>query len=230
MTDILLIDLDETILDFHASEAKAIRRTLAQMDVPPTDENAALYSRLNDEEWKRYERGETTRERLVVHRFERLYAILGIERDALATKQIYERMLAEGHDLLPGAREALEYLSHRFALYLVSNGTAKVQDSRLALADLNRYFKGIFVSERVGYNKPKKEFFDVVFATLGEDARERAIILGDSLTSDILGGINAGIGTVWINTRALPPREDIVPDSSFPSLAAFVTYLKSNEK
>ncbi len=212
MTDTLLIDLDDTILDFHASEARAIRLTLTEMGVDATDEVVKLYSRINDEEWKKFERGETTREILVVHRFRRLYEALGVERDALATKKIYEIRLGDDPIFLSGAKDALAALAAQYDLYLVSNGTCIVQDRRVRDGDLERYFKGIFISERVGFNKPHRDFFDHVFGCIGEDRRATAAIVGDSLTSDILGGINAGIKTIWVNTRGNAPREGIVPD------------------
>ncbi len=218
MTDTILIDLDDTILDFRAAEANAVRGTLEREGVAVTDEMVALYSRINDEEWKKFERGETTRERLVVHRFERLYDAIGFAGDAEHTMHTYEGMLKCGYDMLPGAYEALEVLSQRYTLYLVSNGTACVQDSRLAGTGIRRFFHEVFVSERVGCNKPKPAFFDAVFAAIGEEKRATSVIVGDSLTSDIQGGIHAGIRTIWVNTRRLAPRDDVVPDVTVASL------------
>ncbi len=222
MIDTLLIDLDDTILDFRAAEANAIRLTLGELGVQNDEETIRLYSRINDEEWKRLERGETTRERLVVHRFERLYETIGASADAAQTKRIYERRLGDGHDYLPGAREALELLAPRYHLCLVSNGTCIVQDRRLADAALLPLFREVFISERVGFHKPNRDFFDHVFSVIGEDKRATTAIVGDSLTSDILGGINAGIKTVWINTRAVPENPAIAPHMTAPSLLAAI--------
>ncbi len=222
MYDTLLLDLDDTILDFLASENSAIRLTLADMDVPYDDAVIDLYSRINEEEWKKMERGETTREELVIHRFMRLYEILGITRDATATQRIYERRLGDSPVYLPGAREALETLATRYDLYLVSNGLCVVQDRRLADANLLPLFQGIFISERVGYNKPQAEFFDRVFSVIGEERRARTVIIGDSLTGDILGGIRAGIRTIWVNTRDRAGNPAILPDCTVSSLVEAV--------
>ncbi len=225
MLTTLLIDLDDTILDFRLAEANAIRTTLSELDLPHDDETIRLYSRINDEEWKRLERGETTRDRLVVHRFERLFEALGVTRDAPVTKRIYERRLGDQHTYLPGAREALETLATRYDLYLVSNGTCIVQDRRLADAALLPLFREVFISERVGLKKPDASFFDHVFTVIGEERRATAAIIGDSLTSDIRGGVNAGIRTVWVNTRALPADPALTPTLTVPSLAEAVDLL-----
>ncbi len=225
MLDTLLLDLDDTILDFHLAESNAIRLTLSELGLPHDDATAQLYSRINDEEWKKLERGETTRRRLVVHRFERLFEALGVVRDADATQKIYERRLGDGHTYLPGAREALELLATRYDLYLVSNGTCIVQDRRLADACLLPLFREVFISERVGLKKPDATFFDYVFSVIGEAKRATSAIVGDSLTSDILGGKNAGIKTVWVNTRAKPASEELRPDLTVSSLAEAVDLL-----
>ncbi len=225
MLDTLLLDLDDTILDFHLAEANAIRLTLRDFGLPSDDETAGLYSRINDEEWKRLERGETTRPRLVVHRFERLFEALGVTADAVAAQAIYERRLGDGHAYLPGAREALETLATRYDLYLVSNGTCVVQDRRLADADLLPLFREIFISERVGLYKPHHDFFDYVFSVIGEDKRATSAIIGDSMTGDIRGGLNAGIRTVWVNTRNKPALPGVTPDLTVSSLAEAVDLL-----
>ena len=142
---------------------------------------------------------------------------LGVETDASACARDYEHNLSIGHFFLPGAEEALEALQRKYRLFLVSNGTAAVQKGRMTSANLYRFFEQVFVSEEIGYNKPSKEYFDACFARIPDFDREKAVIVGDSLTSDILGGKNAGITTVWVNPEHLP-WGNIQPDYEIEAL------------
>ena len=160
MFDILLIDLDDTILDFHKQEKVAIEKTLLDAGISPTQENCALYSRINDSYWKRLERGEVTREQVLLGRFEELFSTLGIAGDPADTAKAYMINLSRGHYYLPGAEQAVAQLSKQYRLFLVSNGTTVVQEPRIQSADLEKYFEGIFISQKIGINKPAKGFFD----------------------------------------------------------------------
>ena len=226
MRKTVLFDLDDTILDFKKAENVAIKRMLAALDIPPTEEIAARYSEINDAQWKLLEKGLFTREQILTRRFRLLFEELGVDRSDIEAWRTYEQMLGEGHYFLPGAVELLEELSPLYDLCLVSNGTASVQDRRIESAGIARYFKAIFISQRVGVNKPAKEFFDRCFAALPDLRREDTIIVGDSLTSDILGGRNAGIATCWFNPHHKPAREDIPADYEIASLAELPPLLK----
>ena len=131
----------------------------------------------------------------------------------------YEGNLAVGHYFLPGAEEAVASLSQKYRLFLASNGTASVQAGRLTSANLYRFFETVFISQELGFNKPAKEFFDACFARIPDFDPKKAVMVGDSLTSDILGGKNAGITTVWVNPERRLPRPEIVPDYEIESLA-----------
>lgn len=204
MTEFVLLDLDDTILDFRKAEGIALAKTLREFGVEPTEETLALYHRINTAHWEMLERGELSRERVKVDRFAALFRALGTEQDAAGCARTYEGNLAIGHYFLPGAEEALERLHRRYRLFLVSNGTADVQKSRMTSANLYRFFEQVFVSEEIGFNKPAKAYFDACFARIPGFAPDRAVIVGDSLTSDILGGKNAGISTVWVNPDHRP--------------------------
>ncbi len=218
MRPAVLFDLDDTLLDFHKAEASAIRRTLTAVGAPATDEIAARYSAINDAHWKRLEKGELTRVQVLTGRFAQLFSELGVDFSPEDAWHIYEKNLSEGHWFIEGAEELLQTLSPRYTLCLVSNGTASVQDKRIESAGIARYFEKIFISQRVGINKPAAAFFDHCFAALPCLDRTRTIIVGDSLTSDILGGRNAGIATCWFNPRRLPPRADIPADHEIVAL------------
>ena len=227
MIEYLFLDLDDTILDFHMAEAVAIHRTLENAGIAPTDENKALYSRINKAHWEMLERGEITRERLKVQRFARLFEALGMEGDPEATSEEYVRLLGIGHWFLPGAEEAVDILGKKYRLFLASNGNSSVQKGRLTSADLYRRFENIFISEEIGHNKPSKEYFAACFARIPGFDPEKAMIVGDSLTSDILGGINAGIRTCWVNTKHAPARADIRADYEIESLSQLPALLET---
>ena len=147
-----------------------------------------------------------------------LFGELGVEGSGTQAQKIYEGLLSQGHWFMPGAEELLEELYGKYPLYIVSNGNISVQDGRIASAGIAGYFEEIFISQRIGFDKPRKEFFDACFAKIPGFDRERAIIVGDSLTSDIRGGINAGIKTCWYNPRGKAAREDIRPDYCITAL------------
>ena len=214
----VFLDLDDTILDFHRAEDVALRKTLTSFGLTPTDAMVARYSAINDACWKRLERGEMTRDEVLTKRFALFFDEMGVSCDPEETWRRYEANIGEGGFLLAGARELLEELSETYDLYAVSNGTATIQDKRIARADIARYFKAIFISQRVGYNKPDKRFFDLCFAELPPFDKTRTAIIGDSLTSDICGGKNAGIPTIWYNPHNHMAEDNLRPDYEVSSL------------
>ena len=227
MIEFVFLDLDDTILDFKKAESVAIHKTLLNAGVDPTDENKALYSRINKAHWEMLERGEIDRDQVKVLRFARLFEALGIDGDAEATSQEYVRLLGIGHWFLPGAEAAVEALSKKYRLFLASNGNASVQKSRLTSANLYRFFEKCFVSEEIGYNKPSKGYFEAAFAQIPGFDPAKAIMVGDSLTSDIQGGINAGIQTCWVNPSHAPARPDIQPDYQIESITQLEALLET---
>ncbi len=209
---IILFDLDDTILDFHKAEAIAIARTFRELGIEPTEELIRLYSRINARQWKRLETGEISREQVLVGRFEILFKELGLELSSRQAKALYENFLSQGHFFIPGAVELLEKLQGDYRLFICSNGTAVVQAGRLKSAGIAPYFEEIFISEEIGCNKPDPEFFRRCFERIPDFRRERCLIIGDSLSSDILGGIRAGIKTCWFIPGGRSRGEDVVPD------------------
>ncbi len=199
MIEFVFLDLDDTILDFHKAERIAVAKTLRGFGVEPDEEILALYHRINKAHWEMLERGELTRAEVLLNRFAVLFRDLGVEADAAACAGAYEKNLSSGHYFLPGAEEAVASLSKRYRLFLASNGTASVQKERLTGANLYRFFEQVFVSQELGHDKPSKAYFDACFARIPDFDPGKAVMVGDSLTSDILGGRNAGIPTVWVN-------------------------------
>ena len=162
-----------------------------------------------------------------VGRFAALLRELGVSADAVRCTRSYEGNLAVGHYFLPGAEEAVANLSQKYRLFLASNGTASVQSGRLTSANLYRFFETVFISQELGFNKPAKEFFDACFARIPDFDPKKAVMVGDSLTSDILGGKNAGITTVWVNPEHRLPRPGIVPDYEIESLVQLEALLET---
>ena len=225
MIEFIFLDLDDTILDFHRAEAVAIRKTLHALNVEPTDEVVARYSEINDRHWKALERGELTREQVKLGRFHVLFEELGVGISASVAKSLYEKNLSMGHFFVDGAPKLLMTLAARYPLYLASNGTLSVQQKRIESAGIARYFKGIFISEELGVNKPDKAFFDLCAAQIPGFDPASAVILGDSLSSDVQGGINACIHTCWFNPNG-KTCGDIQPEFEISALSQFASVLE----
>lgn len=215
----VLFDLDDTLFDFHKAEKMALTKTLVHFGIDPTEETLALYSTINAAHWKRLELGEISREEVKVGRYRELFKTIGVECDPVKATAYYESMLAIGHYFMPGAPELLEELYRKYRLYIVSNGTAKVQEGRIGSSGIKKYMNGIFISQILGANKPDKQFFDICFAEIPDFSLSETVIIGDSLSSDIKGGINAGIITVWFNPKGIENDNDIKPDYTIKELS-----------
>lgn len=215
----VLFDLDDTLFDFHKAEKIALTKTLVHFGIDPTEETLALYSTINAAHWKRLELGEISREEVKVGRYRELFKTIGVECDPVKATAYYESMLAIGHYFMPGAPALLEDLYRKYRLYIVSNGTAKVQESRIGSSGIAKYMDGIFISQILGANKPDRQFFDICFAEIPDFSLSETVIIGDSLSSDIKGGINAGITTVWFNPKGIENDSDIKPDYTIKELS-----------
>lgn len=226
MIEFLFLDLDDTILDFHKAERLAVGKTLEQFGIRPTDEVLSSYHEINLRHWQMLERGELTREQVLVNRFGVLFETLGVTADPVLCARTYEHNLSIGHYFLPGAEEAVKRLHEKYRLFLASNGTASVQHSRLTSSGLYPYFEQVFISQKLGFNKPAKEYFDACYARIPDFDPKRALMVGDSLTSDILGGIHGGIATCWVNPSH-KKAEGILPDYEIESITQLEALLET---
>ncbi len=195
----ILFDLDETIFDFKKSEAAAVANALKQIGVKPNEKIVKRYSEINESLWKKLEKGEISRQEVLTKRFEILFDELSVDFDSSEMKKIYEKNLSQTGHLIDGAVELLEKIYQKYNLYIVSNGTLSVQLGRIKCSEIGKYFKELFISEVIGSVKPQKQFFDYCFERIPDINLEETLIVGDSLSSDILGGNNAGIKTCWFN-------------------------------
>ena len=227
MFEILFLDLDDTILDFKKAERIAISKTIRDFGLEPTEEVLHRYHLINKWHWEQLELGKLTREEVLQNRFGALFAEFGVTADQAACARAYEQNLSIGHYFLPGAEETVDYLSKHYRLFLTSNGTASVQKGRMTSANLYRFFEKVFVSQEIGHNKPSRAYFDGCIAQIPGFDPKKTIIVGDSLSSDIKGGINAGIATCWVNPAHAPGREDIRPDYEIEYLNQLPALLES---
>ena len=201
--DTVFLDADDTLFDYPRAESRAFSRTCARFGLADTPELRDSYRRINREQWRRLERGETDQATLRVERFSLLFEETGDRLDPAAVGGAYVEELSLGADLLPGAREICEYLARRYLLAIVTNGLADVQRSRLALSGLGDLVADLVISEESGASKPDPRIFEYACGRIGRTDRGRMVMVGDSLDSDIRGGAAFGIDTCWYNPRGL---------------------------
>ena len=199
--EVLLFDVDGTLLDFNKAEEEGIEGLLEHFGAPVSDENKHKYHLINKKYWEALERGEITRDQVLALRFEEFFGEFGIQVDGKAADDLYRQYLNASAVLIDGAIELLEYLKGKYPLYIVTNGVAETQYTRLAKSGLDKYFDGIFISEEAQAQKPQPEFFAYCFEKMGRNDVENMLIIGDSLTSDMRGGNNVGIDTMWFNPK-----------------------------
>jgi YjjG family noncanonical pyrimidine nucleotidase len=210
--DWLLFDADGTLFDYDRAESSALARTFEQFGLRMPPEAAETYRGINGQIWQQFEQGLISQQRLRWQRFELLAEALGMDFEPEAFSSRYLHNLARGTYLIEGAEQVLEALNDRVGLMLITNGLKEVQRSRLARSTIGHYFADVIISEEVGAAKPHPQIFDIAFQRMGGPARDRVMIVGDSLSSDIQGGSDYGIHTCWFNpggrSRPDEPRID----------------------
>lgn len=192
----VLLDADNTLLDFEATERQALRRSLEQRGVPFNGQVLQTYLDINRPLWAAHYRGEISRDELMVRRFGDFAKALGIAADPLEWNRDYLHMLGDCGDVLPGAVELLQALKPHCTLALATNGVSDIQRRRLHNNPVAPYLDAIFISEEMGIGKPEKGYFDRVLTALNADPAT-TVMVGDDLNSDIQGAINAGIDSIW---------------------------------
>ncbi len=223
---IILFDADETLLDFHKSEYEAICEAMTAYGIEPTDGRVKLYSEINLSLWKKLEKGEIEKKVLLYRRFELFLEALGISADARKMADTYMNALSTKGYVLDGAEKMLRALKGKARMYIVTNGVEFIQKGRYARCGIDKYFDGIFISDCVGFEKPALGYFEHVAENIDGFDKNKAVIVGDSLTSDIRGGINFGIDTCWYNPFGKECPEDMKPAytaDSYDGIYAFLT-------
>jgi HAD superfamily (subfamily IA) hydrolase, TIGR02254 len=214
----LLFDADNTLFDFDACEREALKLTFQKYEYPLDGEIYNTYVKLNKYLWKQYELGLMDRNTVIYSRFGTLFQQIGIQDDGIAFEDDYQELLGMQHFVYEHAEEVVKKLCLSHDMYIVTNGVTATQLSRIKDSKLDQYFKKIFVSEETGYQKPMKEYFDYCFDRIDGIDKMKTIIIGDSLSSDILGGNNAGIATCWYNPNGLINQTSAVVNYEVNSL------------
>lgn len=225
MYDIVLLDADMTIWDFEASEKLALKDTVEFVGAEMTEDVFAFYHKVNSALWKAFDLKQVTKEELAYRRFADLLEYVGKEGEPLALNRYYQQRLGEHSIMLPGAEEMCRTLAERCTLYILTNGMHVAQVGRFEKSPIKKYIKDMFISEDMGCQKPDKEYYDKVFGLIGLEDKSRAVMVGDSLTSDIQGGINGGVDTIWYNPKEKPHNPDIMPTYTAYSMADIINYI-----
>lgn len=199
---ILLFDLDDTLLDFGANEIDSLNKLFHQHGYTFSDELFRVYNSVNKQLWSDYENGNITLEVVLNSRFSKTMLRLGKIVDGMEWENKYRELLGNGHQLINGALEVCRSLSVSHRLFVITNGVTKTQIKRLRQAGLYGFFEDIFDSQSIGFQKPSKEFFDYVMSHIKDFNIREALIIGDSLNTDIKGGLLSGIDTCWFNRKS----------------------------
>lgn len=208
----LLFDADNTLFDFDAANHNAFAQTCQYCGLTYSEELYEFYESFNRPLWQQLDRGEVTKEFLVVERFRRFLAAMGVDADPSECNRIQLSGLGSSTVLLPHALEVIEQLSRTHQLYIVTNAVASVQRARLAGSAIAPYITAAFISEEASAAKPSKAYFDYVFARIDGITPDNCLVIGDSLSSDVQGAINAGLPACWYNLKNDPRPADMAID------------------
>lgn len=222
----LFFDVDDTLLDFEAGELKSLRQAMHQQAITYTPRLEAAYLEINAGLWRQYEAGTLVREQIFTIRMRELFKRLHLPADPLRAEKDYRKALDQQAILVPRASETLAALRD-YHLYVVSNGIEATQIARLTRSGLIDYFDNVFVSDAIGAPKPTVAFFDYVAKKTPHYDPATSLIIGDSLTSDIQGGINAHMDTVWFNPRFVPNRGSQKPTYTLSDFSDLTKIVKS---
>ena len=223
----ILLDLDNTLMDFNHAEKNAFYLTLQELNVPYSEDIYQTYHQINDGWWKKYEKGLCTRPQVAVNRFKDLLQFLNVDLSPEIFNATYVNNLKKGEKEIDGATQTVKALYDLGAtMFIATNGIKEVQDNRLKNKEFMKYIKGVFVSEELGIPKPHKEFFERASKKIYFPLDNQTVIVGDSLSSDIKGGINAGICTCFINLKGVENSENLPITYTVNSITEVVDALK----
>ncbi len=209
--ELIFMDLDETLFDFAKAEKAALAETFSELGVPHTAESTAIYERINKGLWRMLERGEIRLEQLKSERFRLFFQEMRLDMNSTEASRIYIGYLSRGIHPLEGAVELCSYLAGKYRLVILSNGIWDVQLPRVANSPIASYMEGIVVSEEAGIGKPDPRIFEYACDKFSFHEKAKILMVGDSAGSDIRGGMNFGIDTIWINPTGIPAPDGITP-------------------
>ncbi len=212
MIKAVIIDIDNTLLDFDKSSFHAIELAHKTQNLQFDNTILSEFLKVTDKFWAKIEKGEITRETLYKDRWKEIYTNLNINADGPKTEALYRKLLYDCAFEINGATEILEYLSKKYVVCVASNAPYNQQVARLKKIGFDKYITHVFISEEVGAYKPNTKFFDVCFSRLYPILPSEAVIVGDSLSADIIGGKNYGLKTCWFNLKNTLNDKGIQPD------------------
>lgn len=227
--EVIIFDADETLFDFKKSEREALKNTILEFDME-YDENYHLkvYKEINTDIWREFEEGVITQEKLKVERFRRLSNKLNFEFDEVKFAKSYMKHLSYASFLFDDSITLIQSLSKNYTLIIITNGLKDVQDKRIRKSIISRYFEDIVVSEEVELAKPNPKIFEYALNNINYTAKDKVLIVGDSLTSDIQGGINFGIDTCWFNPNKTVNKTGIKPTYEISNLMELKNILEKD--
>ena len=231
MIKVILWDIDATLLDFLAAEKAAIRFCFSKYNLGEcTDEMLARYSVINKKYWEMLERGEMSKADILVNRFREFFASEGIETDCEKEfNDSYQVALGDTICFRDNGYELVKKLQGRYRQFVVTNGTFVAQERKLRKSGIGELVEEAFISDLIGFEKPSIEFFDHVFEKIGEYDKNEVLIIGDSLTSDMQGGNNAGIVCCWYNPNHLENTKNVKIDYEIEDLWQLEEILEKHE-
>ena len=233
MIKYLLWDIDNTLLSFDLAERASMTKGFDKFGLDIDDEKALeVYKNINDKYWKMLEKGEKTREEILSERFEEFFDLYDIAYDDRLVNEFnlfYQEELGKQVFFNDNAIEVLQKLGKDYKQYAVTNGSKVAQSGKLKNSGLDKVFDGVFISEDLGYDKPSLEYFDLVFESIGSKNKEEYILIGDSLTSDMLGSNNAGIRNIWYNPKDFDNKASVKIDYTINNLKEVIEILENIE-
>ena len=198
----ILFDADNTLFDFDPVELYAIKTTFDELGLPFSDETMKVYAPYNEGLWQQFEEGKIEKSFLLTHRFQWLGEQVGLPIDGAEFNVIYNGHLMERYALMPGAEEVCRTLSQHTTMVVTTNGNSDMQNHRFNSAvEINKYFKGLFISDELNCAKPSVEFYNKVFDAMGIEDKSKVLMVGDSVAADMVGANNAGIDCCWFNPK-----------------------------
>ena len=221
----LLMDADDTIFDFPLCEYRALKETIESFGLVFTDEICSSFSAINSALWKKFEMNRITRSELRNRRFAELIekCFQGFDNtEAMALK--YIECLAKQAVFIDGAYDALKLLSSRYKIYIITNGLKTVQRGRFSRTDITSFIGKLYISDEMGVQKPSKEFFDMVLEDIPEKDKTKILVVGDSLTSDMQGGRNAGLDTCLYDPKGKVTMPNDLCDYHITSLTELMEF------
>ena len=208
----ILFDIDDTLFDFDIDQKIAFMEAMNVIGYKCTEEMYFNYNLINLEMWEMLNEGKITLQELFIKRFELFFRKYGIKQNEKEFNEILTKSFQKTGTPIKGTKKVLEHLKDEYELIITSNGPKEQQYHRLENAGFSKYFSKVFISEELGCNKPNKEYFDIVFQNINNKEKSSILIVGDSISSDIIGGKNSGIATCWYNAKDKQNKTNVEPN------------------